>query len=62
MAGRKIVITISLDPELLDQVDEICEINGLNRSRWITAIIQEKLDYINTIAEQENEKEREHGC
>ena len=59
---RKIPIGLSIDDELLDQVDEICEINGLSRSQWITMLIQEKLDYIDdTIAEQENEKEKDNG-
>lgn len=52
---RKIPISLSIDDELLDQVDEICELNGIIRSQWICDIIQEKLDHINeTIAEQEN--------
>lgn len=51
---RKIPIGLSIDDELLDQVDEICELNGLSRSQWISDIIREKLDHINeTIAEQE---------
>ena len=51
---RKIPIGLSIDDELLDQVDEICELNRLSRSQWISDIIQEKLDHINeTIAEQE---------
>ena len=51
---RKIPISLSIDDELLDQVDEICELNRLSRSQFISDIIQEKLDHINeTIAEQE---------
>ena len=61
--ARKVVITISIDNGLLDQVDEICEINGLTRSQMITDAIQEKLDYINgTIAEASEEKEKNNGC
>lgn len=61
--ARKVVITISIDSGLLDQVDEICEINRLTRSQMITDAVQEKLDYINgTIAEERNEKENDHGC
>lgn len=61
--ARKVVITISIDGGLLDQVDEICEINRLTRSQMITDAIQEKLDYINgTIAEASKEKEKNDGC
>ena len=61
--ARKVVITISIDDGLLDQVDEICVGNSLSRSRMITDAIQEKLDYINgTIAEERNEKEKNDGC
>lgn len=61
---RKIPISLSIDDELLDQVDEICELNGFIRSQWISDIIQEKLDHINeTIAEQERHaKEKNNGC
>ena len=61
--ARKVVITISIDDGLLDQVDEICKINSLTRSQMITDAIQEKLDYINgTIAEDNEEKEKNDGC
>lgn len=56
--ARKIVITISIDDGLLDQVDEICEINSLSRSQFITTAVQDALDYINgTIAEDNEVKE-----
>lgn len=61
---RKIPIGLSIDDELLDQVDELCELNGLSRSQWIGEIIREKLDNINgTIAEYEKHaKEKNNGC
>lgn len=61
--ARKVVITISIDDGLLDQVDEICEIYHQSRSQMITDAIREKVDYINsTIAEASEEKEKNDGC
>lgn len=44
LRGRKVMITVQLDPEMLEQFDELCNSLGQSRSALIRTFIGQALD------------------
>lgn len=44
MRGRKVMITIQIDPEMLEQFDELCESLGQSRSALVRTFIGQALE------------------
>ena len=47
MRGRKVMITVQLDPEMLEQFDELCSSLGQSRSALIRTFIGQALEKMN---------------
>ena len=44
LKGRKVVITLTLEPDLLDRTDELAKSLGLTRTGFISMIIRKEVD------------------
>lgn len=48
LRGRKAVITLNIDPRLLDEFDELCEDLDQTRSQMLTMLIKKAVDRVIT--------------
>lgn len=48
LRGRKAVITLNIDPRLLDEFDELCEDLDQTRSQMLTMLIKKAVDLVIT--------------
>ena len=46
LRGRKAVITLNIDPKLLDEFDELCEDLDQTRSQMLTMLIKKAVDRV----------------